>query len=133
MPFYEVRKGYTWGIEKKPAGSLVFLSVEDAKGFEFKLTPVPDSAVEERNRAEAKAREITDKIFRVNPVETVTEFEEVDGVEWAELPDGIIDSLEEAGIDPEAIPEMSDITLLAIEGIGPASLKKIRAAYPKKG
>jgi hypothetical protein len=47
---------------------------------------------------------------------------------WGDLDAKIVASLEAAGLTPAAVPTMADDALLAITGIGPATLLKIRSA-----
>ena len=128
MPFYKVRKGYTWGVDKSPAGTIVELTEREAFGFGFKLEPVPDP-----NATAAEFRVSIPDPGAGDDSEIVISGALAPGEEWGDLPDGLIDALEDAGLFPEDLRAMDDTAILEVDGVGPSSLAKIRAIYPKAG
>lgn len=87
--------------------------------FEMEGDVIPEGMEDRLVSADAKAAEET------------TPDSEGDGapvLDWGALPQDIIGKLQGAGLDtPSKVAATSDDSLLAIDGIGPATVKAIRA------
>lgn len=99
---YVVRPGFTHGAnEQYGPGDIVELTVQEYRGFEDKLAPI-------------------EEVDLVNPVQPTPSALKLSAAERK--------ALAAAGLDTdEKITAASDEELLAIDGIGPKSVDKIRA------
>ena len=76
-----------------------------------------------------------DKVF-LSPEEAAGFLDKLEAVEpggedaspWGDLAANVVKALEAAGLAPDAVLAMDDDALLAVKGIGPATLGAIRAA-----
>ena len=110
MALYRVKNGHRHGACKQYGpGSLVELSDSEAAGFLDKLEKVEESPAPQ---PKVKAYSVIDST----------------GVTWGDLDPAVIDRLVSAGYGPFTALAASDEELLAVDGIGPATLRKVRKA-----
>lgn len=134
---YRVVKGHTWGIDRKPEGAIVELDESAAAMFvPWKLVPVegaesveePSVVVEDAGEPEVPVAAPDGDLGEVSDNVAGDGWDE-----WLDLPDRIIDLLEEADVGPEELSYMTDAEIEEIDGIGPKSREEIRGFYPYKG
>lgn len=116
MATYRVKPGYRHGKDGQYGpGDNIELSVEEAAGFLDKLELVEASAGSATGNEQGQQPLPDDKLNSIEP--------------WRGLDAKVVLLLEAATITPAMMTSMSDDELLAVAGIGPASLTKIRAAF----
>jgi hypothetical protein len=111
MAIFRVKAGFRFGAENQYGpGDNIELSVEEAEGFLDKL---------ELRQAQLPVTELAevtgDSLSTIEP--------------WNGLEAKIVITLEAAQITPAMIATLRDEELLMVQGVGPASLVKIRSAF----
>lgn len=123
MATYRVKPGYWHGAANQYGpGDNIELSVEEAAGFLDKLVLVeegddrqPTTDDGQASRPEGPRSAGDDDLSAIEP--------------WRGLEAKVVLALEAGGVTPAMVPTLSDDELLAVAGIGPAALKKIRSAF----
>lgn len=106
MAIYQVKQGLRFGAANQYGpGDKITLSVEEAAGFLDKLEPVETPGVVDVDG---------DGLSTITP--------------WNGLEAKLVLLLEAAGVTEALVPTLTDEELLAIDGLGPTALKKIRSA-----
>lgn len=109
MAEYIVRAGQRFGAQNQYGpGDKVLLSPEEAQGFldKLELVPLPNPPQGEGT---------VDGSGGSSP--------------WGKLDAKTVAVLEAAGLTPDVVQEMADEELLAVKGVGPATLLAIRGAW----
>lgn len=108
MAEYRVKAGMRFGAQNQYGpGDKVELSVGEAAGFLDKLERVSTPST-------SSGSETDDGLSQITP--------------WNGLDAKIVTMLEAAGVTEEMVPTMTDEEILGIDGVGEASLTKIRSA-----
>jgi len=130
-------------------GDNVVLSVADAAGFLDKLEPVVEPQAEPQPPATGSEQPTagneqppatgSEQPAAGNEQPPATGSEqpaagnEQPPADWHGLDAKVVASLEAAGVTPAMAPTLTDEDLTAIDGIGTATLKKIRSAFGNPG